>query len=186
MLDFDTDNMIVFYASFPLTAPFVWLYILYMISVPIKLSINICKKHTKEEMYIIKNIIISILSILFSGILYLVYYKIIGNMDIKQWYSIFVILLNCFLVIFSNLFGLILSILNIKNVKSQISYMVIIIISTIIVYNLINIIGNLLVKYKIISECSIILLFGIIIIIENIVSLILIKGLINKIWGYCT
>ncbi|MDR2194916.1 MAG: hypothetical protein LBP19_10740 [Treponema sp.] len=174
MLDFDTDNAILFYASFPLTAPFVWFYILYMIFIPIKLTRNIYKE-TKDEAYILKNIIISILLILFSGILYLAYYKIAGKIDIKQWHSIFVIILNCSLMLFSNIIGLIPSILNIKDIKLHIIYMGMIIISTIIVYNLINLIGNVLVTYRILSECSILLLFCLIIILENIISLIIIK-----------
>jgi hypothetical protein len=185
MLDFDTDNAIIFYAIFPLTAPFVWFYILYMIFIPVKLTIDIYKKHTTDELYILKNIIISVLSILFSGILYLMYYQVLGKMNMNQWNSIFVIALNCFIIIFSNILGLILSIVNNKNIKIHIIYMVIIIISTIIIRNLINTIGNTLVKYKLVSECSIILLFCIIIIIENIISLIIVKR-INKIRGNCT
>jgi hypothetical protein len=49
MLNMNTDEAIIFSALFPITAPFIWAYIIFMVFVPLKLIINIYKQPNKGE-----------------------------------------------------------------------------------------------------------------------------------------
>jgi len=114
MLDMNTDEAIIFYAIFPLTAPFLWAYIVYMVFLPVKLIINI------------------------------------------------------------------------KKVKTHIIYFGIILISTLLLKELVSIIVNNLIKNNSITDSLIILFNGILIIVENILSMVTIKILLNKVRGNYT
>jgi hypothetical protein len=186
MLDMNTDEAIIFYAIFPLTAPFLWAYIIYMAFVLVKLIINIYKHPNKNETIWIKNIFTYILLLIISGIMYSIYYKIMERIDMIQYFSISAIMLFCLLIAFSNIIGIIYSTIKIKKVKIQIIYFVIILISTLLLKELVSIIVDSLIKSNNITDSSIILFNGILIILENIVSLVTIKILLNKVRGNCT
>jgi len=183
MLDMNTDEAIIFYAVFPVTAPFIWAYIIYMVFIPVKLIINVYKHPNKNETIWIKNVFIYVLLLIVTGILYSFYYKIIERIDEKRFYSISAILLFCLLMVFSNITGILYSIISIRKIKTQIIYFGLILFFTLLLNGLMNIITNILIKNDIITECLIILFVGIIIIVENIISIITIKIIMNRIRG---
>jgi hypothetical protein len=186
MLDMNTDETIIFYAIFPLTAPFLWAYIIYMAFIPVKLIINIYKHPNKNETIWIKNIFTYILLLIISGIMYSIYYKIMERIDVIQYFSISAIIFFCLLIIISNIIGIIYSIMNIKKVEIQIIYFGIILISTLLLKELMSIIVNSLIKNNNITDSSIILFNGLLIIVENVISMVTIKILLNKVRGNCT
>jgi hypothetical protein len=186
MLDMNTDEVIIFYAIFPLTAPFLWAYIVYMVFVPVKLIINIYKHPNKNETIWIKNIFTYILLLIISGIVYSIYYKIMERIGVIQYFSISAIIAFCFLIAFSNIIGIIYSIINIKKVKTKIIYFGIILISTLLLKELVSIIVNNLIKNNSITDSLIILFNQILIIVENIISMVTIRILLNKVRGNYT
>ena len=186
MLDMNTDEAVVFYAIFPLTAPFLWAYIVYMAFIPVKLIINMFRHPNKNETIWIKNIFTYILLLIISGVVYSIYYKIMERIGVIQYFSIFAIIPFCFLIVFSNIIGIIYSIINIKKVKTQIIYFGIILISILLLKELVSIIVNNLIKNNSITDSLIILFNGILIIVENIISMVTIKILLNKVRGNYT
>jgi hypothetical protein len=183
MLDMDTDNAIIFYSIFPLTAPFVWAFILYMAVIPIKLTINLKKTPSKNEYNIFRNLIINTLLIVLSGIIYILFQRILFNIGINQWNSIFRIIIFCSFIIFSNIAGIILSIININKIIIQIAFLGVIIISTVVIQYLTNIIWDLFVRYNSINALQYYFRLGIVIIIENIISTVIIKRVLHKLRG---
>jgi hypothetical protein len=123
----------------------------------------------------IKNGIINILLLIFSGIIYLLYYKYITGLYVDNWPPIFLGIVVIFIIIFCNMIGLLLSIIRIKKTYLTIIVYMLLIISTIFVYSFISVIVKTLENKKIISECSSIIFIGIIMIIENIMSYYIIK-----------
>jgi len=181
MLDMNTDEAIIFYAVFPVTAPFLWAYIIFMAFVPVKLIINLFKRPNENETIWVKNIFTYILLLIIAGIIYLLYYIIVEKIDINQWHSIFVMVIFCSLIVFSNISGFIYSIKKVNRTIILSVYFGMMVISTLLVQTLINIAVNILIKNNVFAECSVILFYGILIIVENIVSIIVIKVLLNKI-----
>jgi quinol-cytochrome oxidoreductase complex cytochrome b subunit len=134
----------------------------------------------------IKNICINIGLLIVSAILYIFYEKYFTELYINRWPSIFLGVIIIFIIIFSNAIGLLLSIIKIQTTVFTIVNYVLLIISTILIYNIINIIVKTLENKNIISECSSILFIGIIIVLENIISnyiVKIIKKCENKIRG---
>jgi hypothetical protein len=127
----------------------------------------------------IKNISINIGLIIFSGIIYLFYEKIFDSVFVEQWPSKFTGIIVMFGIFVFNIVGISLSIINIKKIYLTLINYGLIIVSTVLIYNLINILGKTLENNKIISECSSILLIGIIMAIENIFSYIIAKKIIR-------
>jgi hypothetical protein len=119
---------------------------------------------------IIKNICINIGLLILSAILYIFYEKYFTELYIDRWPPIFLGIVVIFIITFSNIIGLLLSITKVKMTVFTIINYVLFIISTVLVYNIINIIVKTLEDKNIISECSSILFIGIIIVIENIIS----------------
>jgi hypothetical protein len=119
---------------------------------------------------VIKNVCINIGLLILSAILYLFYEKYFTEHYIDRWPSIFLGIIIIFIIVFSNIIGLLLSITKIQMTILTIINYALFIISTTLVYNIINIIVKTLEDKNIISECSSILFIGIIIVIENILS----------------
>ena len=116
-----------------------------------------------------KNILINIGLLILSGIIYLFYEKFFTNHYIENWPSIFLGIIIICIIVFCNIMGFYSSIMNIRKI-----YL------TILVYNGISIIVNILENNKIISECSSIVFIGVIIVTENIISNILVNTIIIK------
>jgi hypothetical protein len=89
-------------------------------------------------------------------------------------------LIIIFIIFFCNIIGFYLSIINIRKTYWTIIVYGILIVSTFLVYSGVNNIVKILVNTKIISECSSVVFIGIIIIIENIVSGIIINKIIKN------
>jgi hypothetical protein len=127
----------------------------------------------------IKNISINIGLIIFSGIIYLFYEKIFDSLFVERWPSMFTGIIVMFGIFVFNIVGISLSIINIKKIYLTLINYGLLIVSTVLIYNLINILGKTLENNKIVSECSSILLIGIIMAIENIFSYIIAKKIIK-------
>jgi hypothetical protein len=130
---------------------------------------------------VFRNVIINIALIIFSGIIYLFYGKYFTNYYQETWPSIFLGVIIMFIMFFCNIMGFYVSIITIR--KTFITFIIygVFIISTFLVYKSVSIIVKILEDNKIISECSSILFIGIIIIIENILSYIIVKKIIVRI-----
>ena len=186
MLDMNTDEAIIFYAIFPLTAPFLWAYIIYMAFIPVKLIINVFKHPNKNETIWFKNILTYILLLIISGIMYFFYLIISKKTNVHQIYSISTIIQFYFLIVFANIVGIIYSIINIKKVKIQIIYFGVILLSTLLIKELMSIIVNDLITNNNITVSTVILFNGILIIVENIISIIIIKIILKRVRDNCT
>jgi hypothetical protein len=121
----------------------------------------------KNNNYILKNVVVNIILILFSGIIYL-FYK-------ENASAIFVGIIVMFGITFFNLYGFIFSIILIQKTSLTVIIYGLFIISTIIIHNSISGIVNILETKQIISECSSITFIGIILILENIISYYIVK-----------
>jgi hypothetical protein len=137
----------------------------------------IAKKHKKNlpNNVFIKNIFINIGLIILSGILYIVFEKIVEKIYVERWPSPLIGIIAMFYILFSNFIGLIFSIIYSKKLHIVFLNYGIFIISTIIIYNLINIIVILLKNNNIISMSSSIINILILIILENIFSYLFVK-----------
>jgi hypothetical protein len=118
----------------------------------------------------LKNICINSVLLIVSAIIYIFYEKYFTGYYVDRWPPIFLGVVVVFSILFSNITGLISSIIKIQTAGFAIINYVLLIISTIVVYKAINAIAKILEDKRIISECSSILLLGIIIVIENILS----------------
>ncbi|AEF83669.1 hypothetical protein TREPR_3431 [Treponema primitia ZAS-2] len=124
----------------------------------------------KDLSMILKNICINSVLLIASAIIYLFYEKYFTEFYIDSWPSIFLGVVVVFIILFSNITGLLSSIIKIQTTGFTIINYMLLIISTIVIYKTINIIAKILEDKKIVSECSIILLLGILIVIENVIS----------------
>jgi hypothetical protein len=137
----------------------------------------IAKRHNKNlsNNVLIKNIIVNIGLIIISGILYIVFEKIVEKIYVERWPSPIIGIIAMFYILFSNFIGLIFSIIYSKKLHIAFLNYCIFTISTIIIYNLIDIIVILLKNNKIISMSSSIINILILIIVENIFSYLIVK-----------
>jgi hypothetical protein len=124
---------------------------------------------------VFRNIVINIGLIIFSGIVYLVYEKYFTNYYEETWPSIFLGIIIMFIIILCNIIGFYISITTIRKTFLTVIVYGIFVISTFLIYKSISIIVKILEDNKIISECSSIVFIGIIIIIENILSYLIVK-----------
>jgi hypothetical protein len=162
---------------------FGFIIILIIISLSIALIIPKIIKIRKMNRFsvpiLVKNIITNVFLIIFSGIMYSFYEKFFNKIYLKGWPSVFSVIIVMIGMWFSNFIGITLSIIKIVKTYLIIITSTLFIVSTIITYNLINIIAKILEENKIISECSNILLIGILIIVENILSYIIAKRIVR-------
>jgi hypothetical protein len=124
---------------------------------------------------VFRNIVINIGLIIFSGIVYLVYERYFTNFYEETWPSIFLGIIIMFIIILCNIIGFYISITTIRKTFLTVIVYGIFVISTFLIYKSISIIVKILEDNKIISECSSIVFIGIIIIIENILSYLIVK-----------
>ena len=155
------------------------------------LGVLLYKKNNEnnEKNVYIKNILIYIGLIMLSGIIYLFYEKMFNVSYGEQWPSIIGIILTLGILLYNNIVGIILSITKITRIRLIFIVYGLFMTSTILTYYYGNIIAKILENNNIISECSSILLVGIIMIIENLLSFIIVKiiiGINNKVRTYCT
>jgi 4-amino-4-deoxy-L-arabinose transferase-like glycosyltransferase len=129
----------------------------------------------KNNNYILKNVIINIVLIIFSGIIYLLYEKYLTDMYKENDPTIFLGIIVIFGITFFNLYGFIFSITSIQKTLLTVIIYGLFMVSTIIIYNSIGGIVKILETKKIISECSSITFIGIIVILENIISYYIVK-----------
>ena len=137
----------------------------------------------------LKNIRINIVLLILSGIIY-VFYQIFKYNNAYDFRSVIFIGISIILIVlFFNFFGYLFSIGNINNIYLSIICHSLFIISTILTFMLIAYIVDTLENKEIISECSIIIYFGIIMGVENIFSYFIAKiigKISNRIRGKCT
>jgi hypothetical protein len=125
----------------------------------------------------VKNIFAYIGLLIITGMICTIY--AIRNSNILSYDSLVGILV-IFILLFFNLFGYIQAVININKIYLIIISHVIFIVSTILIFKLTNYCVNILIGKEIISECSSIIFWGIIMIMENIISYGLIKTYIIK------
>ena len=161
---FISDSFIFIFGSLILSIVFIIIVILF-------------KKNS--EIILIKNVLMHIGLFIFSGIIYLLYKKIFNDLDIKQWHSISLALLVIFEILFCNLIGILLSIMKITKIHFTVLTYGILMVSTILTYNLITFIEKIL-NNKINIHIPGVLLLVLIMFIENILSYFIVKKIIKN------
>jgi hypothetical protein len=111
--------------------------------------------------------------------MYLFYEKFFNKIYLKGLPTVFSVIIVMIGIWFSNFIGMTLLITKIVKTYLTIITSILFIVSTILIYTLTNIIAKILEENKIISECSSILLIGIVIIVENILSYIIAKRIVR-------
>jgi uncharacterized membrane protein YgdD (TMEM256/DUF423 family) len=171
-----------------LSYSFIFIFASLFFSIALFVGILLFKRNNQKSLYI-KNILLYIGLIIFSGIIYLFYEKLFNNLGIEQWHSIFIGIVVMLGIWFFNFVGIILSILKINKIYLTLIIYGLFMVLTILTYNIVNIIGKILEDNKYISDCSSILLIGIMMIIENLFSYIVVKIIIrinNRVRSNCT
>ena len=127
---------------------------------------------------IARNVLMYIGLLIFSGMIYLFYTKVFYDLDIEQWHSIPLALLVIFGILFFNFVGIIFSIIKITIINFSLLAYGILMVSTLLIYNIISFIEKML-DNKINIHIPGVLLLGIIMVIENLLSYYIIKEIIK-------
>jgi hypothetical protein len=127
---------------------------------------------------IARNVLMYIGLLIFSGMIYLFYAKVFNDLDIEQWHSIPLALLVIFGILFFNFVGIILSIIKVTKINFALLAYCLLMVSTILTYNLMSFIEKVL-DNKINIHIPGVLLLGIIMVIENLLSYYVIKKIIK-------
>ena len=152
------------------------LIILIMIfTVCVVMYILVAKRDKGNNKLYLKNILINIGLLVFSGIVYMIYEKITNEMYSGRWPSVFHGIITLFYILFLNVSGIVFSIIKFQKMYLALLAYILFIISTILTYNLIVFFGNT----EILSESSSILPIGVFILSENILSWLIVKIIIK-------
>jgi uncharacterized membrane protein YgdD (TMEM256/DUF423 family) len=131
-----------------------------------------------NKIIIARNVLMYMGLLIFSGMIYLFYTKVFSDLDIEQWHSIPIALFVIFGILFFNFVGIILSIIKIIKINFALLAYGILMVSTILTYNLMSFIEKML-DNKIGIHIPGVLLLGIIMVIENLLSYYIIKKIIK-------